>query len=224
MSEVREGGLRERILRRALELYNEQGIEYVGVRELARDLGVQAGNISYHFPTKDDIVLAIGLQLRELNDATVRLPPRPSLLGFMEMMRQVFRNHHEFRCLFLSLPKLFIQNPALADVYVGDREVDRRQVIVDYLRGLSEAGFLRADLDPPQLRRLASFCALVARGWIGDGWVSYPDASPEWRIDHYLHIVADHFTGYTTPAGLQALEVFRSSLSPTPDPLRRLHG
>ena len=41
---------REKILARALELYNEHGVEYVGVRELAKDLNLKGGNITYYFP------------------------------------------------------------------------------------------------------------------------------------------------------------------------------
>lgn len=232
--------LRERILQRALELFNERGIEYVGVRELARDLGIQAGNISYHFPTKDDLVLAIGLQLRELNDATIRLPDELSLIGFLEMLEQAFRNHHRFRCLFLSLPKLLIQNDEMAAAYVGTREVARRQVIEGYLKELGESGLLRLELTDHERRRITSFCALVARGWIGDAWVSFPDATPEWQMDHYLHLVVDHLHGFATPRGRTQLARYRETLtggwadSPGPgtpgarsrgdEPLRRFHS
>jgi AcrR family transcriptional regulator len=204
--------LRDRILERALELFNERGIEYVGVRELARDLGIQAGNISYHFPTKDDLVRALGLGLRDLNDATIRLPKAPSLEAFMEMFRQVFRNHHRYRCLFLSLSKLLAPGEALAGLYVGTTEVDRRRVIFEYLLGLQEAGLLRPELAEEELRRLVSFCGLVSRGWIADARVSLPDASPGWQMDHYLHILVDHLEGHATPEGRRELARFRDSL------------
>lgn len=43
---------KERIVSKALELFNEHGIEYVGLRELAAHLGIRVSNITYYFPTK----------------------------------------------------------------------------------------------------------------------------------------------------------------------------
>lgn len=224
---------RERILSRALELFNERGIEYVGVRELARELELQPGNISYHFSTKDDLVLAIGLQLRELNDATIALPGTPTLEGLLETLRQAFRNHWRYRCLFLSLPKLLEQNEAMAEAYVRTREVERRELLHGWLERLVDGGLLRSGVTSEERWRIATFCALVARGWIGEGRVSFPDASPEWRMDHYLHIVADHLEGYATPRGAAELARFRATLGDgrveageghREDPLRRFHA
>ncbi len=204
--------LRDRILVRALALYNERGIEYVGVRELARDLGIQPGNLSYHFPTKDDLVRALGMGLRDLNDRTILIPKAPSLEGLCLMFRQVFRNHHRYRCIFLSLPKLFVPGGPFDGLYVGSKEVERREVLHQYLERLVEAGLLRPELSASDLRRVVSFLGLVSRGWIADARVSFPDQEPEWQIDHYLGILVDHLGGVATPEGRKELEAFRAGL------------
>lgn len=203
---------RDRILARALELFNERGIEYVGVRELARELGLKPGNISHHFPTKDDLVFAIALELRELNDATIRLPDPPTLEGLLATLQQAFRNHWRYRCLFLSLPKLFEQNEAIADSYLRGREVQRRELLHRWFGHLVGVGHLRASLTSEDRWRMATFCALVARGWIAEGRVSFPDATPEWRMDHYLRILADHLAGVATPAGRTRIARFVADL------------
>ena len=45
----------EKILSKALELFNARGIEYVGLRELAGILEMRVSNITYYFPTKDEL-------------------------------------------------------------------------------------------------------------------------------------------------------------------------
>jgi AcrR family transcriptional regulator len=199
--------MRERILARALHLFNQSGIEYVAVRELARDLGIKGGNITHYFPTKDDIIVALASRLQEIDERTVSLPGNPTLYGFMEMNHQVFRNHHEFRCLFLSLPKL-MQNPAIAGHLRSTVAARREGVLLNYLTRLQEAGLLTRTLGRSEATRIVSFLALVHHGWIIDGSVSFRERSPGWRMSHYLHIVADHLRGFATIGGRVELQRF----------------
>ena len=37
---------KEKLVSRALDLFNENGIEYVGMRELAADLNMRVGNVT----------------------------------------------------------------------------------------------------------------------------------------------------------------------------------
>ena len=62
---------REKILDKALEMFNERGIEYVGLRELAAILDIRVGNITYYFPTKDDLVYEISMGLNQANSAVM---------------------------------------------------------------------------------------------------------------------------------------------------------
>jgi AcrR family transcriptional regulator len=205
-------GLRERILERALERFNAEGIEYVGVRELAKDLGVKGGNITYYFPTKDDLVAAVGAQLRDLNDATIAVPETPSLLVFLRMVQQVFLNHYRFRCLFLSLPNLMRHNEKVAAGYVGPVERRRRQVLATYLDSVRRAGSIHASTSAEALERLVGFVGLVSRSWIGDASISHRERDPRWCMTHYLLMVCDHLRGFATDQGRQELAIFEAEL------------
>ena len=54
---------RDKILDQSLKMFNERGIEYVGLRELAGILDIRVGNISYYFSTKDDLVYELSQEL-----------------------------------------------------------------------------------------------------------------------------------------------------------------
>jgi AcrR family transcriptional regulator len=204
--------LRERILVRALERFNAEGIEYLGVRELAKDLGVKGGHITYYFPTKDDLVAAVGGQLREVNDATISVPETPSLHAFLGMLRQVFLNHYRFRCLFLSLPHLLAHNEKVAAGYLGAVEQGRREVLAAYLGSVRDAGELLASTSADEIERLVGFTGLVSRGWIGDAAISHRDRSPRWCMVHYLRVVCDHLRGFATEQGHRELARFEEEL------------
>ena len=44
---------KDKILEKSLELFNNQGVHNVGVRDIARALEISPGNMSYHFPKKE---------------------------------------------------------------------------------------------------------------------------------------------------------------------------
>ena len=62
----------KKIVETALKMFNESGIEYVGMRELAAALDMRIGNLTYYFPTKDDLVNRISLDLAEENNRDYR--------------------------------------------------------------------------------------------------------------------------------------------------------
>jgi len=203
--------MRERILQRALQLFNERGIEYVAVRELARDLGIKGGNITYHFPTRDDMVLAIADQLREADAAAMQIPRNPTLHDFLEMHRAAFRNHHRFRCLFLSLPRL-LDNERLAHGLRPAMEAGGVGVVSEYLTKLRDGGIMVRTLGSREIERIAAFIALVNHGWIADAAISFPQLDPETQMAHYLQIIADHLRGFATIGGRVDLQRFLREL------------
>ena len=203
--------MRVRILERALQLFNERGIEYVAIRELARELGIKGGNITYHFPTRDDLVLAIAEQLREADAAAIRIPRNPTLYDFLEMHCTTFRNHHRFRCLFLSLPRL-LDNERLADGMRAAIEAGGRNVIPEYLAELRDGGIMVRTLGSREIDRIAAFIALVNHGWLADAAITFPQIDPEAQMTHYLQILADHLRGFATIGGRVDLQRFMREL------------
>ena len=50
---------KERILAASLALFNERGYGNVTMRMIADSLSISVGNLTYHFPKKQDIVNAL---------------------------------------------------------------------------------------------------------------------------------------------------------------------
>jgi len=50
---------RENILKVALKLFNENGIDGVTTRDIANKLKISLGNLTYYFPAKSDIVFSL---------------------------------------------------------------------------------------------------------------------------------------------------------------------
>jgi AcrR family transcriptional regulator len=61
----------QRILKIALDLFNEQGFEGTSMREVAERLGVTTAALYYHFPSKDHMLISLVRPILERTDALI---------------------------------------------------------------------------------------------------------------------------------------------------------
>ncbi len=59
MKSQRSNSRNEALLRAAAELFASQGFNATSMRDIAKAVGMLPGSIYYHFPSKDDLLLAI---------------------------------------------------------------------------------------------------------------------------------------------------------------------
>jgi AcrR family transcriptional regulator len=190
--------LEEKIVETALKMFNENGIEYVGMREIATTLGIRIGNLNYYFATKDDLVNRLSLGLAEENSKTIIVHEQISMSLFFETLRQVFRNHLKYRCLMLSFVHLIQRNALIAKRY-SKAQAYRNQVWETNIKGLINSKYLVADTT--EVAFLVSTIALIARFWISESVISFKTESDEAQMRHYLKMIARIFLPYSTAKG-----------------------
>jgi AcrR family transcriptional regulator len=103
---------RERIVRTAYELFTRRGIRAVGMDEVIARAAVAKATLYRHFPTKDDLVLAV-LQRREqlwtyeLLEAQSRKrgnTPEEQLLAIFDVLHEWFQQHEDYDgCSFIKV-------------------------------------------------------------------------------------------------------------------------
>jgi AcrR family transcriptional regulator len=187
---------REKILDKALETFNEQGIEYVGLRELAAMLNMRVSNITYYFPTKDDLVYELSLQLSQSNAVIIVTKENLSIKEFLQMLHSVFQNHLKYRCLLLSVVHLMKQNKHMATAYKKTQGI-RNSTIQSNLEILIHGGYLNI-ADENEMAFLVSMLSLVSRFWISESAVSNREVGIEKQLHHYLNLVTKLLLPYAT--------------------------
>jgi AcrR family transcriptional regulator len=184
--------MRTRILAKALQLFNKAGAEFVGTREVAEALGLRPSHVTYYFPTKEDLVLALALELRRLNDHTVPSSETRSLHDFLARFEQVMRNHTKYRFLMLGLPRLLQQMPKLRSAFLNT-QTKRQDDLQQCLDHMVAAGTLRP-LSAADREYLISILSLVSRGWLVESVVS--GHSPKDRTGHYVELIGSLLRPY----------------------------
>ena len=122
-SNYHHGNLRDALIEKALEILDEKGIDAVGVRLLARELGVAHSAPANHFKNKQDLftTLAIEIFSQLLNELSSS--QHPELTGIEEqlqclaksVMNYAFTHPNRYRLMWRR-DCLDNQHPALLDV------------------------------------------------------------------------------------------------------------
>jgi AcrR family transcriptional regulator len=193
---------RRRILDHARQAFNERGIAAVGVRDLARELGLSPGNLSYHFPTKEALIAELVEEAHATNNA-VAAPAGP--LDFIQLDR-IIRNimqrdidHRWFTRdaaeLMLSLPTLRRQHERMQRAREG--RVDR---LIDHL---VEARMLDGERTDRALLRLQLLTQIFF--WVPSALLAAPDDDPAERLDLHARAALALFDVYATAVGRRQL-------------------
>lgn len=194
----------EVILAKALKMFNNKGIEYVGMRELAAALGIRVSNITYYFPKKDDLVNRLSLELNKQNSQIVVSNKDLTIETFLEMFRLVFRNHLKYRCLLLSFVHLIEQNKKMSVRYKKTQS-DRNATLRLNLKILVKSRYLKVN-NEGEIEFLVSAIALIVRFWISEAAVSLSHLKPEEQIYHYVSMIGRLLLPYLTVKGKEGLQ------------------
>lgn len=193
----------KKIVETALRMFNESGIEYVGMRELAGALKMRIGNLTYYFPTKDDLVNRLSLDLSEENNKIIIPVDQVTMKTFFAMLQQVFHNHVRYRCLMLSFVHIMQQNPIIAKRY-GKIQTARNEAWFKNIKALRDGKYISAGTQ--EMDFLVSTIGLIARFWISEAAIAFKNVSEEQQLQHYTKMIARIFLPYATAKGKRDLE------------------
>ncbi|MCB9283285.1 MAG: TetR/AcrR family transcriptional regulator [Lewinellaceae bacterium] len=205
---------RERIWKTALTLFNERGFANVSMRDIAADLGMSPGNLSYHFPNQESLVAEHFRQLALLNEETltINVGPEFCMVDFLRHYRQVYENQFAFRYLLLNLVPLLDSYPLIREEYL-QRQQSRRDVIFHRILALAanQQLALKGDLDT--IHRLVGQVAIQARFWLSDAHLSFPGKPGRELIQYYLRLLSEIFFPYLPEEVVRQSEAFFLSSS-----------
>lgn len=145
------------MLRRAIDLFNQQGYDATSVADLASDLGVTKSAIYHHFPGKESLLEAA---LDEALDSLARAVEEALVAtrGDSAYARLRATVESSARILVDHLPAVTLLLRVRGNSPVEEAAVSRRRAIDDKLallvKAAADEGHLRADVDPLVVSRL----------------------------------------------------------------------
>lgn len=150
---------RGRILTAAARLFEQQGYRSVSMRAIAAELGISVGNLTYHFPHKQDIATALAEQ--ELD--TIILPEEATLSALDGYLRRMLISLVDHARMFDD-PLLFEDLPGRQQEN-ADRITRLQQNLERLLSQLRQKELLRAQLQGQTLRDVIDLIMFSHVGW-----------------------------------------------------------
>lgn len=196
---------KQRILDTARELFNREGMHRVGVRDVARAVGVSVGNLNYHFATKDALVCALVLELHEANARSLfaELPEDFSFVTLYRTAVGVMTNSLAYRFVLLGYVDAVAASPELQrlEASLGPK---RRARSDGMIARLAEGGLLDRRRFAPRADVVYEQSQLVSSGWLA--MASLRRMKDRDAVLHYAKLGVALLEPYATPKGARQVK------------------
>ena len=197
---------REKVLKTALELLNERGVDRVSARTIASEMGISDGNLRYHFRTKEDIVYALYLKLVEqLNhNFAQHQATSVNLSDIYHALRFTFEQFVAYRFILLDFTKIMRQYPNVQGHYRQLCQL-REQQFLAAAKDLISNGFFRDDIDQEQYRYLAAHFSILSDAWLARAEGLLEESAPN-QLDYFVRVTFGLVMPYLTETGRKEYE------------------
>ena len=208
---------RQRILDTARRLFNDDGVHGVGVREIARELGMSPGNLAYHFPTKDDLVAALVTELHEKNQAAL-FTAFPADFTLLTLYRTAIAAMHAmlpYRFVLLSYSHMVAASPALRRL--EQKLWTKRRARYDAMVALLDAGgWVDGKKVRARVRWLYEQGEMIASHWLSAAALRFPGQADHAAILHYAKLGCALLEPHTTARGARQMKKILSGAYDAP--------
>jgi AcrR family transcriptional regulator len=170
---VARGKTKDRILDRALALFNEAGVVHVSTNFIAEEMEISPGNLYYHFRSKDDIVAALFERYEQEMLATLAVPGErlPDLEDVWFFLHSLFEVIGRYRFIYRNF----------SDISHAQRGLRRRFQQVLTLKSHTAATFIAGLVEAGIMQASAAERAALARNIVllTTSWLSFVEVMPD---------------------------------------------
>jgi AcrR family transcriptional regulator len=206
---------RDRIVQRSIFLFNRNGLRNVAIERIAADMKISPGNLTYHFPRKQQLIAAtLDIMQDRLRTALERPTAVRSAPDGANYLIRLYRTLWDFRFFFNALTYV-LTDRALRTEYskLHDWAIDtiQRDLIV-----LCEHGYFVLPAPPNTFTLVAENMWSLLLNWVRMQHIRSPSAitpSNAALLDCALHILSLCQPLMQPDYARDLFEVFKESLS-----------
>lgn len=177
---------KDKILSKALELFNDKGYNNITTRRIAAELSISAGNLHYHFRHSEDIIKILFSELTlKMDELLNQIKKRENktledLYQFTYSTSEIF---HSYRFIFINFIDILNQNSDIKSKYEGinfSRKEEFQQIFSD----LQKSNIFQKDIPHFIIDGLVEQIFIIADNWLTHNRLILK-LNPKEAIQHY---------------------------------------
>ncbi len=190
---------KEKILQKALELFNINGFGNVSIRQIAAELNISHSNLIYHYKTKNDMADALHTEL--LQKAVALNASVKKSENFIEDLfnstKTGFEILYDYRFFMIDLNEILKENTSLKSAFLEVEKV-RSKMYKDVIeKGIIQRNF-RKELYENEYDFFIEQIKIYSDSWITSSQIYHSGSTKEDVIDHYVGLFIKMFVPYFT--------------------------
>ncbi|WP_348718862.1 TetR/AcrR family transcriptional regulator [Tenacibaculum sp. 190130A14a] len=180
---------KDRILEAALNLFNKEGYMNISSKTISEEMGISYGNLCYHFPKKDDIVLRLHQNLLdEMDDTLENLEGEIFEFHFMlQSLKQLMDLTFKYRFFLVNSYDIITRYPNIKAKTI-ERSKAYHSVIYRIAIFLMENEYMHPTNDDKLLRKKIHGLLIIFNSWIIDYAVFYEDSLDKDTVESTYYI------------------------------------
>ena len=202
----------EKIIDKALTLFNEKGVVEVSSLEISQSLNISYGNLTYHYKKKDDIVLALYAQMQQsLNTSINRLVQCIFEETFYpKLVNEIFDVIWNYRFIYLNINSLMNQFEFICESEKS-YYATRIKILNRAKKYLIQEGYLKPEINN-NYQSLIQNLNMILYAWITDAKLFYEDDEDK-KIDIYVSLFYNVALTHVTEKGLKRYQQIQQPLN-----------
>lgn len=181
-------GTKERILEKALELFNEKGITSVSSKHISEELGISYGNLCYHFARKDDIILQLYMNMQKRVDEQFENIQK-EILNFefmLSRLRMLFEEIYRYKFIYLGITKVMRHFDHIKK-HAQEQMQLRRNILHNIGDFLVEQGYMKPFKAQKHKDMLINALLMITNSWVSDAETFYTGKEED-KVDYYMQL------------------------------------
>ena len=201
----------EKIIDKALTLFNEKGVDQVSSLEISQSLNISYGNLTYHFKKKDDIVLALYAQMQQSLDTSINRLVQCIFeeTFYPKLVNEIFDVIWNYRFIYLNINSLMNQFEFICESEKS-YYATRIKILNRAKKYLIQEGYLKPEINN-NYESLIQNLNMILYAWITDAKLFY-EGDEDKKIDIYVSLFYNVALTHVTEKGLKRYQQIQQPL------------
>ncbi|CAM3028556.1 hypothetical protein DRF59_15725 [Chryseobacterium flavum] len=159
---------KEKILFKALELFNEKGYNTITTRHIAAEINISPGNLHYHFKHSEDIIKILFTELVVKMDALLNTVKKVEFKTLDDLYQFTFSTceiFYSYRFIFVNFIDILKEIPEIKSQYESIHS-SRKEEFQLIFSGFQKNNILKKDVPDFIMDSLVQQMFIIADNWL----------------------------------------------------------